>query len=87
MDFSKNFLLALCLLILMLVNSLLSAQDLLVYPKRLIFEGTNKKSEAINLTNVGKDTAKYDISFVQIRMKENGGFENIKEPCRSILCQ
>ncbi len=58
----------------------LAAQgDLLIFPKRLVFEG-GKKSDIINLTNIGKDTATYKISFIQIRMTEYGGFENIVEP-------
>jgi len=53
--------------------------NLLVFPKRIVLEG-DKKSETITLSNTGKDTAKYNISFVQIRMKEDGSFENIMEP-------
>ena len=34
---------------------------------------------AISLANIGKDTATYSISLVQIRMTENGGFETITE--------
>lgn len=57
----------------------LLAQDLLVFPKRVIFED-GKRSQAINLTNTGKDTARYNISFVQIRMNEDGSFEKISQP-------
>ena len=47
-----------------------SAQgDLRVYPKRIVFEGA-KKSQELNLANSGKDTARYVLSVVQIRMKE-----------------
>lgn len=53
--------------------------DLLVFPKRIVFDGT-KRSESINLSNSGKDTARYIVSFVQIRMKEDGSFENITQP-------
>jgi P pilus assembly chaperone PapD len=53
--------------------------DLLVTPKRVVFEG-NKRSMDLNLANVGKDTATYAISLVQIRMTEEGGFETITEP-------
>ena len=53
--------------------------DLLVFPKRIVFDGT-KKSQSINLSNAGKDTARYIVSFVQIRMKEDGSFENITQP-------
>ncbi|MDP1746272.1 MAG: molecular chaperone [Bacteroidota bacterium] len=58
----------------------LTAQgDLLIFPKRVVFDET-KKSHSINLSNNGKDSASYTISFVQIRMKEDGGFENITQP-------
>ena len=53
--------------------------DLMLFPKRIIFEGS-KKSQEINLANSGKDTARYILSVVQIRMKEDGSFENITEP-------
>jgi P pilus assembly chaperone PapD len=53
--------------------------DLLVTPRRVIFEG-NKRSVDLNLANTGNDTATYSISLVQIRMTENGGFETITEP-------
>jgi hypothetical protein len=63
-----------------LVASPLMAQgDLLIFPGRIVFDGA-KKSEIINLTNIGLDTATYNISFVQIRMTETGGFETITEP-------
>jgi hypothetical protein len=50
--------------------------DLLVTPKRVIFEG-NKQKEELSLVNIGKDTATYSISFVQRSMKEDGSFINI----------
>src|SRR5450759_4656381 len=50
--------------------------NLLVTPRRVVFEGT-KRSIDLNLANIGKDTATYAISLVQIRMKEDGGFETI----------
>ncbi|MCW3120630.1 MAG: hypothetical protein JWQ38_122 [Flavipsychrobacter sp.] len=53
--------------------------DLLISPLRIVFEGP-KKSEEINLANVGKDTASYVISIKDFRMTENGGFEEITEP-------
>ena len=53
--------------------------DLMLFPKRIVFEGS-KRSHEINLANSGKDTARYIISVVQIRMKEDGSFENITEP-------
>ena len=57
-----------------------SAQgNLLVTPVRVVFEG-QKRAEELNLANSGKDTARYLISFVEIRMNKNGTFEQINEP-------
>ena len=59
-------------------DGLLAQGSLLLTPKRVIFEGS-KTSEAINLANVGKDTARYVISLVEYRMKADGGFEEITQ--------
>ncbi len=53
--------------------------DLLVTPRRVVFEG-NKQIEEITLANTGQDTAYYSISFLQYHMTENGSFEEITEP-------
>jgi hypothetical protein len=53
--------------------------NLLITPRRVVFEG-NKRSEELNLANTGKDTAKYNVSIVDYRMKEDGSFEEITEP-------
>jgi P pilus assembly chaperone PapD len=53
--------------------------DLLITPRRIVFEGS-KRSMDLNLANTGKDTATYAISVIEIRMKEDGGFETITEP-------
>lgn len=50
--------------------------DLMIYPKRILFDGA-KRSQEINLANSGKDTARYILSVVQIKMTEEGGFEQI----------
>ena len=58
----------------------ISAQgNLLLMPRRIVFEGS-KKYEEINLANTGKDTARYVISLMHVRMKEDGSFEEITEP-------
>ena len=68
--FLRNGLIAL----LLLASTVLQAQgDLLITPKRLVFDGT-KRAEEINLANIGKDTATYTISFIQYKMNENGNF-------------
>jgi hypothetical protein len=71
---------ALTFLISLFVSLNVSAQgNLLITPKRVVFDG-NKRSEELNLANIGKDTATYIISFIQIRMKEDGTFERITAP-------
>lgn len=53
--------------------------DLLLFPKRLVFEGA-QRSQTINLANSGKDTVRYFVSVVQVRMKKDGSFETISTP-------
>lgn len=68
------------ILISLLYSSASKAQgDLFINPKRIVFEG-QKRSQEISLANTGKDTARYLISFIQIRMKDNGSFEQIEQP-------
>ena len=53
--------------------------NLLITPRRVVFDGT-KKIQELNLANIGTDTARYVLSMVEIRMKEDGSFETITEP-------
>lgn len=53
--------------------------NLLVTPRRVVFEG-QKRTQDLNLANTGQDTAKYSVSIVQYRMREDGSFEEITEP-------
>jgi len=62
-----------------LSNVCMAQGDLLITPRRVVFEGS-KRSINLNLANTGKDTATYAISLIQIRMKEDGGFETITDP-------
>jgi len=64
---------------LLLSSGAFAQGNLLITPRRIVFEG-NKRSFDLNLANIGQDTAIYYISMVQIRMKEDGGFETITEP-------
>ncbi len=58
----------------------LNAQgNLLITPRRIVFDGS-KRSIDLNLANTGQDTATYAISLVEIRMKDDGGFEIITDP-------
>lgn len=76
-----SLLLSIPVFVMLILSSITSSAqgDLMLFPKRIVFEGS-KKSQEINLANSGKDTARYIISVVQIRMKEDGSFENITEP-------
>lgn len=79
---SKHFSTAslLALLFLIILPAYSNAQgNLLITPRRVIFEG-NKSSQEINLANTGQDSATYSVSFVQYRMTDNGTFEQIEEP-------
>ncbi|WP_147319966.1 fimbrial biogenesis chaperone [Chitinophaga silvisoli] len=53
--------------------------DLLITPRRIVFEGGSRLQE-INLANSGSDTARYVISLVEVRMNVNGTFEFINAP-------
>lgn len=60
-------------------NTAFSQGDLLLTPRRIVFDGTQRSID-LNLANIGKDTAIYAISMIQLRMNENGGFERITVP-------
>ncbi|NJW53342.1 fimbria/pilus periplasmic chaperone [Salinimicrobium oceani] len=52
--------------------------DLMIMPKRLVFDGS-QRSQEINLANTGSDTAVYAVSFVNYKMTEEGNFEQVEE--------
>ncbi len=68
----------LVIIFLFAASSTMAQGDLLITPKRLIFDGS-KRVEEINLANIGKDTATYNISFIQFKMDDNGNFIVINE--------
>lgn len=58
-------------------SSKVTAQgNLMIMPKRVVFEGS-KKTHELNLANTGQDTARYVISLTHYRMKEDGSFEEM----------
>ena len=62
------------------INTAAFAQgNLLVTPMRVVFDG-KKGLQELNIANTGKDTARYLVSFIEIRMNEDGTFEKISEP-------
>jgi hypothetical protein len=75
----KSKLFAATLLLLIGSSTAFAQGDLLISPLRVIFEGS-KKSQEISLANVGKDSATYSVSIVDIRMKDDGSFETITTP-------
>lgn len=60
-------------------SGLMAQGNLLITPRRVVFEGS-KKNEELNLANTGSDTATFNVSIVQYRMREDGTFEDIKVP-------
>jgi P pilus assembly chaperone PapD len=60
-------------------QELFAQGNLLITPRRVVFEG-NKRTFDLSLANTGQDTATYAISVIQIRMTDEGGFEQIEEP-------
>ena len=74
------FFLTVCIVLLMGTAPPAQAQgNLLVTPMRVIFDGA-KRTEELNLANAGKDTARYMISLIEIRMNKDGTFDKINEP-------
>jgi len=53
--------------------------NLLITPKRVVFEGNNQKAE-LNLMNTGVDSTTYSISFRQYNMTELGRLMLIEKP-------
>lgn len=75
-----SFILLFSLLLTLSPSSRTAAQgNLLVAPKRAVFEARERYKE-LTLSNTGKDTARYDISFKHYRMKENGSLEELSAP-------
>lgn len=54
--------------------------DLLVYPTRLVFNGTKERVKILNFRNQGQDSARYKLSYIENRMTGNGNLEIIEEP-------
>jgi P pilus assembly chaperone PapD len=76
---SALYLLAIVFGLLLLQNESKAQGNLLITPRRVVFEG-NKQSQELTLANTGADTAKYTVSFVQYRMTEDGSFVQIEQP-------
>ncbi len=83
MSLKKNFLCGITLALVIMasadVQTAFSQGNLLITPRRVVFEGRTRSFD-LNLANIGSDTARYAISFQQVRMKDDGTFEIITEP-------
>ena len=77
--YKGTFLAIVILLALVHFSTLMAQGDLQLLKKRVVFEGT-QRIEQLHVTNTGKDTAVYAITFVNNRMTEVGAFESITEP-------
>jgi hypothetical protein len=81
-DRSNQFFLMCSVVVLfsILSSTMVKAQgNLLITPRRVIFED-KKRTQDLNLANTGVDTAKYNVSVIQYRMKEDGSVEEITTP-------
>lgn len=52
------------------------AGDLLISPTRIVFEGRKRAAE-VTLVNTGAEAATYRVSFINLRMDEEGGTREI----------
>lgn len=76
---TKHLIALLVLFIAILPSDVFAQGNLLVTPRRIVFDGSRRVYD-INLANIGNDTARYNISMIQYRMREDGSFEEITEP-------
>jgi hypothetical protein len=77
--FSLFYMAGFCLLSLLASSNLSAQGNLLIMPRRVVFEGPNKSAD-ITLVNTGKDTAKYVVSIIQLRMTKEGSLDAITTP-------
>jgi len=53
--------------------------NLMLMQKRVVFEG-NKRIATVQYANTGQDTARYVVSLVHNRMKDDGSMERVETP-------
>jgi hypothetical protein len=61
------------------ISSCFPQGDLSVVPRRIVFENGNKRSETLYLTNRGKDTATYNLLYVNYKVDNSGTFVRVEE--------
>jgi hypothetical protein len=70
----------LLILFLCFTYPIIAQGNLEVFPKRIVFDGIENRAATVYLNNTGKDTATYAISYIEIRMGEDGSFNSIENP-------
>ncbi len=56
-----------------------SQGNILILPRRVVFEGS-RRSQDLTIANTGIDTSTYIISLVQMRMNDDGSFDQVTVP-------
>ncbi len=74
-----NRLLVIIILCLFVGGNVSGQGNLMIYPKRLLFDGT-KKIQQLNLVNSGTDSATYLISVTDMQISDSGRYEFITMP-------
>lgn len=62
------------------IPGIMAQGNLIIMPRRVVFEDANKRTQELNIANNGADSAKYLISVIHYRMLESGNFELVTEP-------
>jgi len=62
------------------IPGIMAQGNLVIMPRRVVFEDAKNRTQELNIANSGADSAKYLISVIQYRMLENGNFELITAP-------
>ncbi|MEC3966258.1 hypothetical protein [Flagellimonas halotolerans] len=53
-------------------SSICAQGDLLVFPKRIVFDGSLQKVKTLHISNIGTDTTTYRISHIEMEMVSDG---------------
>lgn len=62
------------------IPGIMAQGNLVIMPRRVVFEDAKQRTQELNIANNGTDTAKYLVSVIQYRMLESGNFELITLP-------
>lgn len=60
-------------------NPIYGQGNLMVYPTRLVFNGTKDRIQIVNLSNTGTESTTYNLSYIENRMREDGQLEIIEK--------